>query len=80
MDLAEKVVEDATAITAADIERLRSLGLSDADILDVAAAAAARCFFAKTLDALGAEPDAAYAELEPALRDALTVGRPIASS
>src|SRR4051794_26943604 len=78
MDLAEKVADDATAIEQADIDRLRSLGLSDADILDVVLAAAARCFFSKALDALGAEPDAKYADMDPALRDALTVGRAIA--
>jgi uncharacterized peroxidase-related enzyme len=80
MDLAEKVVDDATSVIPADIERLRELGLSDVEILDVVLAAAARCFFAKTLDALCIEADAAYAELEPAFRDSLTVGRPIAAS
>lgn len=78
MDFAAKVADDATAITAADVDRLRELGLADAEILDVALAAAARCFFSKTLDALGVQPDAALAGLEPELRDALTVGRPIA--
>lgn len=78
MDLAEKVAADATQVQDADIERLRSHGLSDQEIADVVLAAAARCFFSKTLDALGVEPDAKYAELEPAVRDALTVGRPIA--
>jgi len=38
-----------------------------------------RCFFSKTLDALGVQPDASYHELDAALRDALTVGRPIES-
>jgi uncharacterized peroxidase-related enzyme len=80
MDLAEKVARDATSVTAADVERLRQLGLSDAEILDVVLAASARCFFSKTLDALGVEADASYAELEPELRDTLTVGRPIARS
>jgi uncharacterized peroxidase-related enzyme len=80
MDLAEKVIDDATSVTEADLERLRTLGLSDADILDVVMAASVRCFFSKTLDAVGAEADAKYAELEPSLRDALTVGRPIATS
>jgi hypothetical protein len=47
--------------------------------MDVVLAAAARCFFSKTLDALGVEPDEAYRDLDPALRDALTVGRPIAT-
>ena len=41
------------------------------------AAASARCFFSKTLDALGAEPDAAYRELDARLVDPLVVGRPI---
>lgn len=80
MDLAEKVAADATSVTRADIERLRELGLGDADIFDVVVAAAARCFFSKTLDALGTEPDSAYRALDPALRDQLTVGRPIAES
>lgn len=79
MDVADKVAADATTVTQADIDRLRSLGLSDADILDVVLAAAARSFFSKVLDALGADPDATYNDLlEPELREALTVGRPIA--
>jgi uncharacterized peroxidase-related enzyme len=80
MDLADKVAADATSIEQADIDRVRSAGLSDAEILDVVLAAAARCFFSKTLDALGVEPDAKYADLDPALRDVLTVGRAIAES
>jgi alkylhydroperoxidase family enzyme len=78
MDLADKVADDASSIQQADVDHLRSLGLSDTDILDVVLAAAARCFFSKTLDALGVEPDAKYADLDPALRDVLTVGRAIA--
>jgi uncharacterized peroxidase-related enzyme len=80
MDLAEKVAADATSVTRADVDRLRELGLADADIFDVVVTAAARCFFSKTLDALGADPDSAYRALDPALRDELTVGRPIAES
>ena len=37
--------DDATEVGQGDIDRLRSLGLSDREILDVVAAAAARCFF-----------------------------------
>ena len=80
MDLAEKVVADATSVTREDVDRLRDLGLDDDEIFDVVAAAAVRCFFSKTLDALGVQPDSAYADLEPGLRDALVVGRPIAES
>jgi uncharacterized peroxidase-related enzyme len=75
MDLADKVARDATSVTQADVDQLRSLGLSDADICDVVFAAAARCFFSKALDGLGIDPDAKYAELDPDFRDALTVGR-----
>jgi uncharacterized peroxidase-related enzyme len=80
MELAEQVVTDATSVTEADVERLRALGLSDGEIVDVVLAAAARCFFSKTLDALGVEADAVYAELDPALRDSLALGRPIAAA
>jgi uncharacterized peroxidase-related enzyme len=77
MELAEKVVDDATSVTQADVDRLRALGLSDAEIVDVVLAASVRCFFSKTLDALGVAPDAVYADLPPEFREALTVGRPI---
>jgi uncharacterized peroxidase-related enzyme len=78
MDLAEKVADDATSVTEADLDRLRSLGLSDSEIFDVVVAAAARCFFSKALDGLGARADKKYADVEPNLQEALTVGRPIA--
>jgi uncharacterized peroxidase-related enzyme len=78
MDLAEKVAGEAGTVSQADVDHLRALGLSDADILDVVLAAAARCFFSKALDGLGVLPDREYNSMEPGLRDALTVGRPIA--
>lgn len=80
MDLAGKVVDDAITVTQEDIDRLRTFGLTDADILDIVAAAAARCFFSKVLDGLGVAPDHEFTTLEPGLRDALTVGRPIAGA
>ena len=79
MDLAEKVIDDATSIEDADRERLRDLGLTDEEIMDVILAAALRSFWTKTLDGLGVQPDATYAELDPELRDVLVVGRPIAT-
>jgi uncharacterized peroxidase-related enzyme len=79
MDFARKVALHADQITEPDIAALRDCGLADDEILDVALAAAARCFFSKTLDATGTPPDATFNMLEPRLRDALTVGRPIAA-
>jgi uncharacterized peroxidase-related enzyme len=78
MDFAERVVTDATSIGEADLQRLRDLGLDDADIMDVVLAAAARCFYSKTLDALGVRADASFRELDPDLQEVLVVGRPIA--
>jgi alkylhydroperoxidase family enzyme len=80
MDFAERVVDDASSISDEERDRLRGLGLSDKDILDVALAATARCFFSKTLDAMGVLPDAHYNALEPELKEALVVGRPIADA
>jgi hypothetical protein len=64
-------------MTEADLGELRDLGLDDGEILDVVLAAAARCFFSTVLDAVGAVPDAVYLELDPQLRETLTVGRPM---
>ena len=75
MRFAEKVVLDASGITQADVDRLKDFGMTDAEILDITLAAAARCFFSKTLDALKAEPDEIYLTLGPKLYDVLSVGR-----
>jgi alkylhydroperoxidase family enzyme len=80
MELAEHVVDDATSIDDGELQRLRDLGLSDGEVMDVVLTAAARCFFAKTTDALGVLPDASYRELQPELREVLVVGRPIADA
>lgn len=80
MDLAERVVDDATSIGDSELQPLRDLGLSETEIMDVILAAAARCFFSKTLDALQVLPDASYRSLAPELQDALVVGRPIAQA
>ena len=77
MAFAELIVRDSTAVTQNDIDILRQHGFSDAEIFDITTTAAARCFLSKTVDALGAEPDANYLALDEKLRQALTVGRPI---
>lgn len=80
MAFAAKVAARSETVTSEDIDELRSHGLDDREIFDVAAAAAARCFFARLLDALGAEADPSFRSLRPELRDALVVGRPISSA
>ncbi len=74
---ARKVAVDASSVTADDVAELASYGFDDAEIFDIAAVAAARAFFTKVVDGVGAAPDSALGDLEPAFRDAMTVGRRI---
>jgi hypothetical protein len=65
-------------VQQADVDRLRAVGLSDADVADVVFAAAARAFFTKVLDGLGAQLDRQTAEtFAPALLESMVVGRPV---
>lgn len=75
---ATKVARDASAVEQSDIDALRDVGLSDAEVADVVFAVAARAFFAKVLDGLGARLDRATAgtfDLE--MLQAMVVGRPV---
>lgn len=74
LDFAVKMTEHAYKITARDVDGLRAVGLSDEEIVDVAAAAAQRNFASRLYDALGAEPDEVYRQLEETLVEALDVG------
>ena len=77
---ARHVARDAASITSGEVAALKEFhGLSDADVFDIAAVAAARSFFTKLLDALGTEPDLPFMNLDAELRQPLTVGRPIRS-
>ncbi|MHB8732307.1 MAG: carboxymuconolactone decarboxylase family protein [bacterium] len=74
---AEKVTLGAYRVTQDDIAELRGHGFSDAEVLDIALAAAARNFFSRVLDAVGAQPDPEYHDLEQDFRRALAIGRPL---
>jgi uncharacterized peroxidase-related enzyme len=75
---ARRVAKDASKITSGEVEALKTIhGLSDSEVFDIAAVAAARSFFTKVLDALGSEPDLPFMNLDTELRQKLTVGRPI---
>lgn len=81
MRFAAKVASDASAITQSDVDALRAVGFTDSDVFNIAAAAAARSFFAKLLDAMGAEPDNQLTgSTSTEMHEVLTVGRPIATS
>jgi uncharacterized peroxidase-related enzyme len=78
-EFATMVAAEAARVTEADVQRLRDVGLSDADVADVVFAVSARCFFATVLDGLGAELDPqTAAAFSPDLLGGMVVGRPVA--
>ncbi len=77
MEYARQIVRDASSVTAANVAALGRYGFTSAEIFDIAAVAAARAFFAKLIEGLGVEPDAAYLEMDESLRDSLVLGRAI---
>jgi uncharacterized peroxidase-related enzyme len=72
---AEKITRDASKITKADIDRLRAVGLTDLNIADIAMAAAFRNFMSRYFDAVGAEPEVAFLDEDPAVRAEMAVGK-----
>lgn len=78
---AAQVASDASLIEQADVDRLHELGLSDADVADIVFAAAARSFFTRVLDGLGARLDVQTAEtFAPETLATMVVGRPVADA
>jgi len=79
-DFATTVATDAATIEQADIDTLRAHGFSDHDIANVVYATAARSFFTRVLDGLGAQLDIETAEtFSPALLESMVVGRAVAT-
>jgi len=76
---ATKVATDAASVNQADVDHLRDAGLSEADIADVVYAVAARSFFTRVLDGLGAQLDPQTAQtFDTELLSSMIVGRPVA--
>jgi alkylhydroperoxidase family enzyme len=73
MEFAQKVSGDSASMTDADSARLRELGLSDEEIVDVALVAAARNFYSRALHALAVPVDDPPG-LSPELREAFLSG------
>lgn len=79
LEFSEKVAGDAWQMTEEDIRKLRSVGFSDVQILEIVCAAAYRVYISKVADALGVTLNE---ERNPAVEivEALTVGRPALAS
>ena len=72
MDFAAKLSRDSASMTDADSLRLREMGFTDREIVDIALAASVRNYFSRALHALAVEVDVPPG-LSPSLKDALTV-------
>jgi uncharacterized peroxidase-related enzyme len=80
-EFAGKVARDASSIQQEDVDALREVGLGDADVADIVFAAAARSFFTRVLDGLGARLDIQTAEtFSPDVLASMMVGRPVAEA
>ena len=75
LSYAEKVAQDASGISQADIDALRAAGFSDRQICDIALCAAFRCFVSRFFDAVGAGTEPAFIDSDESFRSAMTVGR-----
>jgi uncharacterized peroxidase-related enzyme len=76
---ARAVVRDPNGTSQADVDALRAAGLDDREVFDATAFVAFRLAFSVVDDALGAAPDAPLAAAAPpAVRGAVTFGRPVA--
>lgn len=75
LDYAEKIVLHPSDVTQADVDALRKVGFTDREICDIAFCAAFRCFISRFFDAMGAGPEPAFIDPDPAFRKAMTVGR-----
>ncbi|WP_216656468.1 hypothetical protein [Nocardioides marmotae] len=75
---ARAVARDPAGTTPEDVERLRAVGLSDADIVAATVYVATRVAFSSVNGALGARPDAHLRDAAPPeVLDTVTWGRPI---
>jgi uncharacterized peroxidase-related enzyme len=70
MAFAEKLSTAASEMTDADSQRLRDVGFSDIDIVNITLAAAARNYYSRAIQALAVDVDVP-ADLSPELKSAL---------
>lgn len=75
---ARAVARDPSGTSAQDVDRLRAVGFSDAEVVAATVYVAARLAFSSVNGALGAHPDAGLrASAPPGVVAAITWGRPI---
>ena len=73
---AEQITKDASRVSLTDIDELRSVGLSDLNIADIALAASYRNFMSRYFDAVGASAEPDFLDADPDVRAEMAVGKP----
>jgi uncharacterized peroxidase-related enzyme len=72
---ADKIARNASEVSQADIDGLRSVGFTDQQICDIALCASFRCFLSRFADAVGAAPEPFFLDSDERFRTAMNVGR-----
>lgn len=72
---AEQITVDASQIDQDDIDLLRTAGLTDRNIADIALAASFRNFLSRYFDAVGAVAETEFMDDDLSVRQELSVGR-----
>ena len=72
---AEKIARNASEVSQADIDGLRSVGFTDQQICDIALCASFRCFLSRFVDAVGAAPEPFFLDRDERFRTAMNVGK-----
>ncbi|PZC48272.1 MAG: 4-carboxymuconolactone decarboxylase [Chloroflexi bacterium] len=77
LEYAEKMTFDAPGINEGDINKLRSVGFEDGDILSIAVLAAYRNFIDRIADGLGCQLDPDSLGEDQRVIEALTTGKAV---
>jgi uncharacterized peroxidase-related enzyme len=75
LEYAEKMTLRPSEITEKDVQKLRDVGWTDGEILDIAALTSYRNFITRMADALGVELTENYKSLRRDYVDSLMVGK-----
>lgn len=75
LEFAEKLTRTPYAMTKEDLDRLRQVGFSEVEVLDIILATAYRNFITRVVEAAGAELDPYLEKVDPEFLDVMDVKR-----
>lgn len=75
LEFADKLTRTPYAMTKEDLQRLRQVGFSEVEVMDIILATAYRNFITRVVEAAGAELDPSLEKLDAEFLDVLDVKR-----